>query len=221
MATQFSIRAADTHDFNQVHRALAADTASRCGVLFATDTFERYGGAFKPGVAMRLGADATLVLCEPNAGGRSEVSEALSMEYMHWQFGATDVVTEMQIQYWSSNWKKVDYLCSIRGTRVAVSVTRAMLFKQEMAFGRQEATALLRKKLHGLVVAKVGVCRRHSYDKSVLHIWCQTFAIATAIAACYESVASELGITINVILIATVAATEPSIFINDTRAVMI
>lgn len=33
--------------------------------------------------------------------------QALSMEYMVRRFGATDVITEMEIEYWNPNWKKV------------------------------------------------------------------------------------------------------------------
>ncbi|ETV64173.1 hypothetical protein H257_18902 [Aphanomyces astaci] len=108
------------------------------------------------------------------------------MEYMNWQFGAIDVVTEMQI--------------IIRGTRVAVSVTHAMTFKHGATFGLAEAKELLRKKLHGLVMVKCGGCPRQSYHRSVPHMWCQTSEIATVIASCYESVSIELGITANVVL---------------------
>ncbi|RHY32237.1 hypothetical protein DYB32_002744 [Aphanomyces invadans] len=164
--------------------------------------------------AFALGRDASLVYWEPNAGGRSVVSEALSMEYMHQRFGAMDVVTEMQIEYWSPNWKKVDYLCTIYGQRIAVSVTRAMKFHKNAVFTTSDAQTLLRKKLYGLVVAKAGVCNAQRYTKSVLHIWCQTTAIARTLAMCYGAVVADLDIVENVILIATVAR-EEGIFDNN------
>ncbi|CAK4089983.1 unnamed protein product [Aphanomyces euteiches] len=206
MADQFCVRSSLSSGVD----AALTSTAS-CGVVFGVACLERY----KATRAFKLGVDATLVMTEPNAGGQSEVSEAMSMEYMHQLFGAVDVVTEMQIEYWSPNWKKVDYLCTIRGERVAVSVTRAMAF-QGAPF---DAARLLRKKMRGLVVAKTGVSRRQRYSKSVLHIWCQTTEIAMALSECYAQVADELGVTENVILIATVAATEACIFTNDASAI--
>jgi hypothetical protein len=56
---------------------------------------------------LRLGAEAERIFTLPNAGGKSIVSEVLSMEYMVRAFGASTVVSEMEIRYWSDNWKKV------------------------------------------------------------------------------------------------------------------
>ncbi|RQM19652.1 hypothetical protein B5M09_010993 [Aphanomyces astaci] len=188
--------------------------AEQCRVTMAMDHLERY----RRTAVFALGRDASLVLREPNAGGQSVVSEALSMEYMHQMFGAVDVVTEMQIQYWSSNWKKVDYICTMHGQRIAVSVTRAMKFHKNEPFTTADAQVLLRKKLHGLVVAKTGVCRAQRYVKSILHIWCQTKAIADTIATCYEAIVAELEIVDNVVLMATVAL-EDGIFDNNLALV--
>ncbi|KAF0720669.1 Aste57867_94 [Aphanomyces stellatus] len=210
MRNQFCLRL--LHHTSSLFEAVL--TTRFCNVVFAVDAFERYVSTR----AFRLGRDASLVFSEPNAGGQSVVSEALSMEYMHQLFGAVDVVTEMQIEYWSPNWKKVDYLCSIRGERVAVSVTRAMTF-QGSTFGLAESRALLRKKLHGLVVAKSGVCVSQRYVKSILHIWCQTHAMADLLAQCYADVVVSLDITENVVLIATVAAAEAAIFTNDESVI--
>ncbi|KAG9400523.1 hypothetical protein AC1031_010743 [Aphanomyces cochlioides] len=185
-----------------------------CKVTMVMDHLERYPRT----KAFRLGRDASLVFTEPNAGGQSVVSEALSMEYMHQLFGAVDVVTEMQIEYWSPNWKKVDYLCTIQSARVAVSVTRAMKFRRRDPFTESDAKALLRKKLYGLVVAKSGVSAAQRYAKSILHIWCQTKLIADKIAACYQAIVAELDIEDNVILMATVTQDE-GIFSNDVQLV--
>ncbi|OQR82880.1 hypothetical protein ACHHYP_15398 [Achlya hypogyna] len=196
-----------------VKAALVA--AAPCPVLLAIDAFVRH----RPTERFALDADARQIYLEPNAGGKSVVSEALSMQYMHEAFGADAVVTEMRIKYWSSNWKKVDYLCSIAAERVAVSVTRAMKFPDPAAWTNDDARFLLRKKLFGLVVARSGVCKEQRYTKSVLHIWCQTKAIALSIAACYEAVVDELDIAANVILIATIATAESCIFYDDLASI--
>ena len=48
----------------------------------------------------KLGNDAQLTLDVDNAGGKSEISEALSVEYMCQTFSARDVVPEMKVEYW-------------------------------------------------------------------------------------------------------------------------
>ena len=73
------------------------------------------------------------------------------MEYFVRRFGAKDIVTEMEVEYCTFNWKKVDYICSLYGQRVGVSVTRAMSFPDPKEFSPQMAYRLLYKKLFGLV----------------------------------------------------------------------
>ncbi|OQR95518.1 hypothetical protein THRCLA_07794 [Thraustotheca clavata] len=184
-------------------------------VILAMDAFKRN----RQSERFQLDTDAKQIYLEPNAGGKSVVSEALSMQYMHEMFQANDVVTEMKIQYWSMNWKKVDYLCTIANERIAVSVTRAMKFPDPFAWTIADAKHLLRKKLFGLVVAQQGVCKAQRYHKSILHIWCQTKEIALSLSSCYEEVVTELDIVENVILIATIASSEACIFFEDLSAI--
>lgn len=77
--------------------------------------------------------------------------QSLSMEYFSRRFQARDVVTEMEVEYRCMNWKKVDYICTLYGERVGVSVTRAMSYPNPAAFKPDEAYRLLYKKLFGLV----------------------------------------------------------------------
>ncbi|OQS02097.1 hypothetical protein THRCLA_05507 [Thraustotheca clavata] len=166
-----------------------------------------------------LDKDANQIYLEPNAGGRSVVSEALSMQYMHEVFGADNVVTEMKIHYWNENWKKVDYLCTIAKERIAVSVTRAMKFPNPNAWKSDDAIKLLRKKLNGLVIARAGVCKDQRYTKSILHIWCQTKDIALSIQSAYKFVVEELDIVENVFLVLTIASAEQCIFFDDLSCI--
>lgn len=79
------------------------------------------------------------------------ILQTLSVEYFARRFQAQDVVTEMEVEYWSSNWKKVDYICTLYGERVGVSVTRAMSYPNPNSFSTEIAYRLLHKKLYGLV----------------------------------------------------------------------
>ena len=125
-----------------------------------------------------MGDEAQKILREPNAGGASVVSEALSAEYMARRFGARDIVTEMAIQYWFPNWKKIDYIATFFGGRVGISVTRAMGFPYATDFDMEDAIRLCEKKLNGLVIAKSGISPACRYERSILHCFCQTEEIS-------------------------------------------
>jgi hypothetical protein len=109
----------------------------------------------------------------PNAGGFSNISEALSMCYMEHLYNATDFVPEKEIDYWIE-YKMCDYLMTIKRVNYGVSVTRAMTHPFDTEFTYQHAVILLNKKLYGLIVARNSVNKRHRFNRSILHIWCHT-----------------------------------------------
>lgn len=133
-----------------------------------------------------LSDSAKKSLLVDNAGGKSAVSEAFSIYYFGWIRGATDFVFEKEVDYWIS-YKMVDFICTVKGKRVGVSVTRAMGFPSPNYFGYDDAVILLRKKLFGLIVARDCVMTKHSFSCSVLHVWCQTEAIANHVRDAYSS----------------------------------
>lgn len=141
-------------------------------------------------------ADALKIFTEPNAGGKSINSEALSMEMLGTMWGAREVITEMALEYWNESWSKCDYLCTVpcgrEGQRdlVAVSVTRAMAYPHPSGFNADEALRLLKKKLKGLLVARVGLFGL-DFRKSLLHVWCETEAIADEVQRVYEEVLED------------------------------
>lgn len=69
------------------------------------------------------------VLVADNAGGSSEVSEALSYEVLRQAFGVHAVKSEMELDYCPEGSKKVDYAVSLYAERFGVSVTRAFAYK--------------------------------------------------------------------------------------------
>lgn len=116
---------------------------------------------------------------EPNAGGSSEQSEAVSFAMLRVLFGAQLVATEMQVNYWKPS-KIIDYVVSVDNKVLGVSVTRAYRF--EGRFERCDASELLTKKLLGLFLARRAVCDAHAWDIGVLHIWCATEDAARLLA---------------------------------------
>ena len=125
-----------------------------------------------------------------NAGGKSDISEMYSIEHYIRSFSATDIVYEMQVEYWI-DYKMVDYVCTIPivnvNKRIGVSVTRAMCYSNPEHFTVQDGKDLLYKKIFGLIVARNATCKKHRFYKSILHVWCQTERIANILADIYAS----------------------------------
>eukprot|EP00246_Nothoceros_aenigmaticus_P013978 TRINITY_DN5113_c0_g1_i1.p1 TRINITY_DN5113_c0_g1~~TRINITY_DN5113_c0_g1_i1.p1 ORF type:complete len:735 (+),score=103.89 TRINITY_DN5113_c0_g1_i1:139-2343(+) len=161
--------------------------------------------AFSSLMGFGLGHDARRVATEQNAGGSSTISETLSVEYFVRRFQARDIVTEMEVEYSFMNMKKVDYVCTIFGQRVGVSVTRAMSYPDPKKFNEDTAMALLRKKLFGLVVARSGVTSRHSFSQCILHVWCETRNTAKILEEKYPEISTEMQVAEDVIMVLTVA----------------
>lgn len=119
---------------------------------------------------LALAADAARLVDEPNAGGDSAPSEALSLEVMRTLFGAQLWQTELEVRYFPYYSKKTDYIMTLRRgagglsaerADVAVSVTRAFGFREK--FTRAAARSLLERKLAavldaaGCIIGREGV----------------------------------------------------------------
>lgn len=132
-----------------------------------------------------LSSQASKGLIIDNAGGASEYSESMSIHYFENVFNASDIILEKEVKYWS-DLKMVDYICTVNKTKIGVSVTRAMGFPCSSRFTRADGVQLLRRKINGLIVACDLVITEHSFNKSILHIWCQNQRIADIMREVYE-----------------------------------
>jgi len=140
----------------------------------------------------QISEGAEKIYKEPNAGGSSVNSEALSADVFADLFNASEILTEMEIDYGATNWKKCDYVAKMFGNEYAVSVTRAMKHFQPDSYDHEDARELLTKKLNGLSVACSGMLGYGRLNKSVLHIWCQSEKIADTITEVYARLPSFL-----------------------------
>lgn len=122
-----------------------------------------------------------------NAGGKSDISEMYSIDYFNQKYGATGFILEKEVDYWI-NYKMVDFICTINGEKVGVSVTRAMGYPTSDKFTKDSAYALLHKKIYGLIVARDSVNDPQSFYKSILHIWCQSENIASHLIDAFKDV---------------------------------
>jgi len=123
-----------------------------------------------------LSRGAKRSLTMDNAGGASVRSEALSIDLLEKLYDANNVLCEMEVQYDGHAWSMVDYLITISGKRVGVSVFRAMTGPnvKRTTFSMEDARRLVRKKLCGLIVARNSVSKEHRFFRSVLHCIAQS-----------------------------------------------
>jgi len=175
--------------------------------LFVVSKIEFRGGM------LALSADARAVLNNPNAGGSSALSEAISFECLRVQFGVRLCRTEMQIQYWTQS-KITDYSIVIGAERIGVSVTRACVFKGE--FTNEMARRLLVKKLSGVLDSSAHVITPHAWKRQVLHIWCQFAYVADVLRNVYEQL--DVALRRDTLVICTVCPGAQWMFFASTNA---
>ncbi|XP_038065949.1 AAC-rich mRNA clone AAC4 protein-like [Patiria miniata] len=151
---------------------------------------------------MDLSAGGFKILNIPNAGGNSVDSEVLSFELLHRCFGAQLLKTEMEVAYYPEGGSITDYTCLMFGTRLGVSVTRAMKFKGD--FEPEDAEKLLRKKLNGIVNSTRNSLE--DWHKQILHIWAMNHHVADQMARAYSRMPREF--TTNTVVLVTTVTTD-------------
>jgi len=163
---------------------------------------------FGTSVAPSLSEDARRVWTDDNAGGSSRNSEAMSMEVLSRAFGAILHKTEMQLRYFPSNGSITDMSIFLGGIALGVSVTRA-LHRPRSRFGPEDAEALLRKKLRG-VLAATETCYNANWRKQLLHVWAAGPTIALNLESAYVRLEPEL--TADTVVLVTWCHGLPELF---------
>jgi len=157
---------------------------------------------------MRLSDSAKKIRDVPNAGGNSVVSEVLSFELMQKCFGAELLKTEMEVSYWPEGGSITDYTCTMFGTSLGVSVTRAMKYKGP--YTQEDAERLLTKKLNGVVQSSKNSLEK--WSKQILHIWATSADVANIVTQMYDRVPNN--VKSNTVVLVTVAKRCQDIFAN-------
>jgi hypothetical protein len=132
--------------------------------------------ALSTSTQLHLSDGATRMMQMQGAGCNeaSQLSEALSYEYLHRLYGASELRCETEIQYCKAHgFSMIDYRCTINGSVLGVSVTRAIdgIFDGKQCFTRHDAQRLLVKKLRGIKSAREAVLDASQWQRSVLHVW--------------------------------------------------
>ena len=156
--------------------------------------------------ADRLSAGAKRFLEIPNAGGSSVFSEALSCELFSSLYHGKYLRTEMEIDYICQAFKPVDMLIKLpvkgKYINVAISTTRAMAHWGHELYTRELADKLIRRKVMQLILARDAVCDNDGFEKSILHVWCQTDRIAKIVSSSFFELDPDS--TKNILCICTV-----------------
>jgi len=137
---------------------------------------------------IQMSPGAQRITSEPNAGGNSLVSEALSFEVLHRMLGAGLLATEMEVRYWPEVGPMTDYLACIMGRTFGVSVTRAFAFRRK--FTLEDGVKLLCRKLTGIQNATYRINNmlpdEQPLFKQVLHVWARNGREAAVVRRAYQ-----------------------------------
>ena len=166
----------------------------------------------KPFSQMNLTFEAREILNTPNAGGSSEISEALSFEILKKFFNAKLLKTEMDIFYFPMGGSITDYVVKIFDSIIAVSVTRAMKHNDE-EFTYENADALLRKKLKGILQSSKNSMLK--WDKQILHVWVDREKTVEIVNNVWFNLENDL--KANTVLLITLAYNCQEVFFNQTK----
>lgn len=113
-----------------------------------------------------------------NAGGKSQVSEAYSINHISEFFNINNAIYEKQITYWCT-FKMIDYILYSEKEKLGVSVVRA--FSKYGEFSDERSYMLLKRKISSLLIARRVVSEIFEFNIAILHIICENLEIQNKI----------------------------------------
>jgi hypothetical protein len=142
-----------------------------------------------------LSAGAQEILAEGTAGGSSGYSEAFAFEVLQRCEGASLVKSETEIEY-TAEGASTDMLVAIDGTRVGVSVTRAVnvtgACTREDAYSEARARDLLADKLADVLESTANVAPADAWTKQILFVWADTATAAASLMSAWDALDASL-----------------------------
>ena len=136
-----------------------------------------------------LSSEAQRSLITQNAGGKSDISEAYSIDYLSKIFAPRQIILEKEVQYWV-DYKMVDFIMVGKEQNIGVSVTRAMVPPTEdvLSFTVDDGAVLLTKNLSGLIISRNTIDTSQTFHRSILHIWTRHIHIADCLQKAFHRV---------------------------------
>jgi hypothetical protein len=133
----------------------------------------------------RLTAGGQEIVEDGNAGGSSLIAEVFAFETLARCEMASLLKTETEIVY-DEPGKIVDLLVAIDGSKVGVSVTRAVSFPFDAPYTEEAATELLNRKLDDLVASSHTVSEEDAWVKGALVVVAYAQQHADTIEAAWQ-----------------------------------
>lgn len=123
---------------------------------------------FDDGDAALLTPGGQAIYSSPSAGGSTRLSELFAFEVLARCEGASLLKLETEIVYSQVGSKKTDLLVAIDGSKVGVSVTRAMSVPLEVPYPSETASELLASKLADIQESSQNVAPEDAWVKQIL-----------------------------------------------------
>jgi len=139
---------------------------------------------FDPGLLSEGGQE---IERDGTAGGSSGHSEAMAYDLLYRCEMAQLLLTEMEIAYTTQDSKKTDFLISIDGHNVAVSVTRAYHYPPSDPCSEGELEALLTKKLTDAQEAAANATAENPWERTILAIEAYNAQCADTAVSAYST----------------------------------
>lgn len=127
------------------------------------------------------------ILAAGGAGGSSLLSEVFAFEVLARSEGAALVKTDAEILYQNLSGKKADFLVSIAGIKIGVTVTRAVTFPPETPYTVAMAETLLNRKLADILAASANVQPADAWSKQILSIIAASPDFTSALRTAWEN----------------------------------
>lgn len=142
---------------------------------------------------------------DPNAGGSSHYSETLSFEIMHRCELAELLKTENEILYLPNPPARTDYLVSMDGHKVGVSVVRAFVWSPNnpQPYPPAEATSKMTEKLLDIQDSTDYVDPADAWSKQVLHVIAWDAADAATVVTAVQGLSADVRADTIVVVTAT------------------
>ncbi len=134
-----------------------------------------------------LSEGAQEILEEGTAGGSSENSEAISYDILYRCELADLLLSETEVEYTDPDSSRTDFLASIDGRNVAVSVTRAFHYPPSEPCVESEVASLLERKLGDVLDAADNAADSNPWERSILHIVAYNAQCADVVESAYET----------------------------------
>jgi hypothetical protein len=178
------------------------DISGSCGVLGPDDWTATTPRLVRATITFATGyTDADLeslsesgqhVIEDGNAGGSSLESEGFAADFLYRCELATVLKTEMEIAYSDTDGKRTDFLESVDGVQIGVSVTRAFAWPPDAAYTVAQATTLLTDKLGDVLLSSDNVIAPDVWLKEILLVEAYTAAHADSIETAWAALDPSL-----------------------------